>query len=108
MPKTIKTGAPRPIRERDIEKYLVARVKELGGQIRKVKWIGHNSAPDRLVLLPGRRPFLLELKAPGRKPTLNQRREILRLMSFNMPASWADSFRTVDYFIDLVRPEPES
>lgn len=39
-------------RERDIEKYLVGRVKALGGEVRKVKWIGRNGAPDRLVMLP--------------------------------------------------------
>lgn len=38
--------------ERDIEKYLVKRVKELGGEVRKVVWPGHRGAPDRLVMLP--------------------------------------------------------
>lgn len=40
------------MKERDIEAYLVKRVRELGGEIRKVKWIGRNSAPDRVVMLP--------------------------------------------------------
>jgi len=40
------------MRERDIERHLVRRVKELGGEVRKVAWIGRASAPDRLVLLP--------------------------------------------------------
>ena len=38
--------------ERDIEDYLVKRVNELGGEVRKVKWVGRRSAPDRLVMLP--------------------------------------------------------
>lgn len=38
--------------ERDIEKYLVKRVKELGGEVRKVEWVGRRGAPDRLVMLP--------------------------------------------------------
>jgi hypothetical protein len=38
--------------EADIERYLCKRVKELGGEVRKVKWIGRRSAPDRLVMLP--------------------------------------------------------
>jgi len=38
--------------ETDVERHLVARVKELGGEVRKVRWIGRNSAPDRLVMLP--------------------------------------------------------
>lgn len=37
-------------RESEIEEYLVAKVKALGGEVRKVKWIGRNGAPDRLVM----------------------------------------------------------
>lgn len=40
------------IYERDIEKYLVDRVKALGGEVRKVQWIGREGAPDRVVMLP--------------------------------------------------------
>lgn len=40
------------MRESEIEKYLVERVKALGGEVRKVRWIGRNGAPDRLVMLP--------------------------------------------------------
>jgi len=63
------------MRESDIEAHLVKRVKELGGEVRKVKWIGRNGAPDRLVMLPVRLSGVLrdyppatiwvELKAPG-------------------------------------------
>jgi hypothetical protein len=38
------------VRESDIERHLVKRVKELGGEVRKVQWIGRRGAPDRLVL----------------------------------------------------------
>lgn len=38
--------------ERDIEQHLVKRVKELGGEVRKVQWVGRRSAPDRVVMLP--------------------------------------------------------
>lgn len=39
------------MRESDIEDYLVRRVQAMGGEVRKVQWIGRNSAPDRLVML---------------------------------------------------------
>lgn len=42
----------RKLRESDIEARLVARVKALGGEVRKVQWIGRAGAPDRLVMLP--------------------------------------------------------
>lgn len=57
--------------EADIEKYLVARVKARGGEVRKVQWVGRRHAPDRLVLLPfesyGRpaRVVWVELKHPA-------------------------------------------
>ena len=39
------------MRESSIEDYLVRRVKELGGECRKVQWIGRKGAPDRVVML---------------------------------------------------------
>ncbi len=51
-------------RESDVEAHLVKRVKELGGECRKVTWIGRNGAPDRLVMLPGVTVWV-ELKAEG-------------------------------------------
>jgi hypothetical protein len=41
------------MRENAIEKYLHDRVKELGGDHRRVAWMGRNNAPDDLLLLPG-------------------------------------------------------
>lgn len=65
------------MKERDIERHLVKRVKALGGEVRKVQWVGRANAPDRLVMLPaswrGRRtsgfwdsptPIWIELKNP--------------------------------------------
>jgi hypothetical protein len=63
-------------RESDIEKHLVKRVKELGGEVRKVQWIGRRGAPDRLVMLPREANCIwVELKAPGEKPRPEQARE---------------------------------
>jgi len=36
--------------------HLVKRVRELGGEVRKVQWIGRRGAPDRLVMLPRATP----------------------------------------------------
>lgn len=40
------------MKESAVEKYLVKRVKELGGEVRKVAWVGRQGAPDRVVMLP--------------------------------------------------------
>ena len=61
------------MREREVERYLVKRVKELGGEVRKVAWVGRQGAPDRLVMLPPKAfingvgvpfPVWVELKNP--------------------------------------------
>ena len=63
------------MRESTIENYLRKRVHALGGQIRKVKWIGRKNAPDDRVMLPAEmrgkyltynppRAFWVECKAP--------------------------------------------
>lgn len=94
------------MRERDVEAHLVRQVKALGGEVRKVRWIGRRGAPDRLVLVPGCYPFLLELKAPGRKPTVQQMREMDRLASFGMPTAWADTPVRVDAaIVEMVKKE---
>lgn len=51
------------MRENRIEKYFTDRVKKAGGQTRKVTFLGHRGAPDRLVLWPGRAHWV-ELKRP--------------------------------------------
>ena len=101
----------RPLRERDIERYLVKRVKELGGEVRKVQWIGRRGAPDRLVMLPPRHvedpddPFGLaagpdtiwvELKAPGVKPDAHQQREHERMRAMGQQVVVIDSIEGVD------------
>lgn len=68
--------------EKNIEQYLVKRVKELGGKAYKFVSPGNAGVPDRLVCLPGGRIIFVELKAPGKKPTALQivkHRELQRL-----------------------------
>lgn len=94
--------------ERDVEAYLKRAVKALGGRVRKVRWIGMVGAPDRLVLLPGGyRPFLIELKRPGKRPTRKQQRELDLLNEMGMLATWADRPALVDLAIQSALP-PEA
>lgn len=66
------------MRESVIEKALLKAVNAAGGHCRKVQFIGHRGAPDRLVMLPGRVVWV-ELKAPGEKAKPHQVREHQRL-----------------------------
>ncbi len=103
------------MRESDIERHLVRRVKELGGEVRKVRWIGRKGAPDRLVMLPERwhqapdkyagelrnyrrQPFSVwaELKAPGVKPEPHQLREHDRMRRMGQRVEVIDSLERVE------------
>jgi len=99
----------RPLRESDIEKYLVKRVKALGGEVRKVQWIGRSGAPDRLVMLPERAgaslyafsqlpaaTIWIELKAPGKKAEPHQLREHERMRAMGQRVVVIDSLAGVD------------
>lgn len=96
--------AERKLRERDIEAYLVRRVKELDGEVRKVKWIGRRGAPDRLVMLPVSlvagasyaNTFFVELKAPGEKAEPHQLREHVRMRRTGQRVVVVDSLEGVD------------
>ena len=96
-------------RESEIEKYLVRRAKELGGEVRKVQWIGRRGAPDRLVMLPskvvqdGGNVFIydgatiwIELKAPGEKTKPHQAREHERMRAMGQRVEVVDSFERVE------------
>jgi len=93
------------MRESDIEKYLVKRVKELGGEVRKVKWIGRRGAPDRLVMLPAYDSLRcehspsttwVELKATGKSPEPHQLREHERMRRMGHRVVVIDSIEGVD------------
>ncbi len=83
------------MRESNIENYLVERVKSLGGEVRKVRWIGRNGAPDRLVMLPNRTVWV-ELKAPGEKCRPHQIREHERMRRMGQRVAVVDSYDGVD------------
>jgi hypothetical protein len=81
--------------ERIIETSLIAKIKALGGEVRKVSWVGHRGAPDRLVLLPDQH-FFVELKAPGKTPQHHQSREIKRLEIAGFRVCVIDSLEQVE------------
>jgi len=98
------------MRESLIEAHLVKRVKELGGEVRKVKWIGRKGAPDRLVMMPCRPTAVLntwddfekecliwvELKATGGKPDPHQLREHARMRNMGQRVEVIDSIEAVE------------
>ena len=84
------------MRESVIEKHLVERVKGLGGEVRKVQWIGRHGAPDRLVMLPLPATVWVELKAPGQKVKPHQAREHERMRAMGQRVVVIDSIEGVE------------
>jgi hypothetical protein len=101
------------MKESDIEEYLVKRVRELGGECRKVSWQGRKGAPDRLVMLP-KEAYVddqhsciwVELKAPGLAAMFphtpherQQHREHVRMREMGQRVVVIDSFAGVDQLL---------
>lgn len=84
--------------EKDVERYLVKKVKERGGWALKFVSPGIRGVPDRLILLPFGRVAFAELKRGGGELSAWQRkwRSILTGMGFRVGVLWskadADSF----------------
>lgn len=87
------------MRERDIEQYLVRRVKEAGGTAYKFTSPGRRSVPDRLVLWPLGLLEFVECKAPGQKPTPLQQREHEKLRALGYAVTVLDSKAGVDEWL---------
>lgn len=74
------------MREKEIEKRLVAEVKKKGGICPKFVSPGYAGMPDRIILLPKGKIAFVELKASGQKPRPLQvaRHKILMGLGFRV------------------------
>jgi hypothetical protein len=84
------------MRERDVERHLVTRVKALGGEVRKLKWIGRRGAPDRVVMLPGAVLHWVETKRPGGEAEAHQAREHARMLKMGQRVLVLDTVEKID------------
>ena len=85
--------------EKDIETYLVRRVKSIGGEAYKFTSPARRGVPDRVVVLPSGAVIWVELKAPGRLPTILQAKEHARLSTLGQRVVVVDSKEGVDAII---------
>ncbi len=87
--------------ERDIERYLIKKVKGLGGCVRKIKWMGRNGAPDRLILLKG--SHFVELKRPkGGRLSAGQKREAKIFSEHSVKIHHLKTYDEVDDFLNEI------
>lgn len=101
------------MRESAIERYLVKRVKEAGGETRKVKWIGRRGAPDRIVMFPSFKDGLwnhrysalggiwVEVKRPGGIIEPHQEREHTLMRHMGLSVITISSMEMVDKFVGV-------
>lgn len=68
--------------------------------VRKLRWIGRRSAPDRVVFLNG--VYFVELKRPGKVAELAQAREHKRLSRQGAQILVINNKRQVDEFIRII------
>lgn len=104
--------------EAKVENALRRRIKAIGGEIRKVGWIGRRGAPDERVMLPlfarrrlavvlnipaafnGCNPWV-ECKAPGQALAPHQEREINRMRALGELVLVIDSLDQIDRYFPL-------
>lgn len=85
--------------EKQIEAYLVKRVKVIGGKAYKFVSPGNVGVPDRLVCYQGK-TFFVELKAPGKKPSAQQRAKHRELRALDFTVfGCVDSYEDADVVI---------
>ena len=85
--------------EQLIEDYLARRVKETGGEVRKVVFPGRRGAPDRLCGWPSGNA-LVEVKRPGETAKPHQLREHVRLRGIGFRVDVIDTKEGVDLFVE--------
>lgn len=66
-------------RERDIESWLLKKIKKLGGKFVKFTSPGNSGVPDRIAILPGGRVWFIELKKDGEEPSEVQKWQMRQL-----------------------------
>lgn len=85
------------MRESKIEKHLIKELKKIGITTRKLRWLGVDGAPDRVIFAKG--GIYVELKAPGKEPRENQLREHEKMRAAGMKVIVIDSIEQVNYLV---------
>lgn len=80
--------------EAKIETAVCKYAKEQGCYVRKFKSSNQRGVPDRLFITPSGVVFFIEFKAPGKKPSDLQRRELNLIESNGGNAEYADSIES--------------
>ena len=88
--------------ESRLERRLKKAIENLDGVALKLKVPNKRGMPDRMILLPGGRIYFVEMKAPGKKLRLLQRKRAKQLQALGFPVYILDSDKAVDAFLQEV------
>lgn len=86
------------MRESTVEGFLLKECAKRGLKTRKIKWLGHDGAPDRVLYVDG--GVYIELKAPGKKLRRIQEKEIQDMREAGMKVLVIDSIEGVERFFN--------
>lgn len=86
--------------EKEIENYLVRKIKNKKGIAYKFTSPGNSGVPDRLCLLPNGKIFFVELKSPGKKPRALQVNQITKMTKLGQRVYVLDSKEKVDEVLE--------
>lgn len=90
--------------EKDVEKYLVRACKHLHWPCFKFSSPSQRAVPDRIVIAPGRNLVFVECKAPGKRPTRQQKAMHRKLFTHGYTTIVVDSKDSVNELIYHLRP----
>ena len=93
--------------EKDIEKYVVAYARAKGVYARKFTSPAHRSVPDDLFIYGGL-VWFIEFKAPGKKATENQLREMQKIEDVGVNTFVCDDRAKGKLIIDLMINESKN
>ena len=86
--------------EKDIEQYLVKKVRQCGGKAYKFVSPGNAGVPDRLVIFPNGEVIFVELKSPEKVPTVLQTTKHKELRKLNQKVLVIDNKQLIE---DLIK-----
>lgn len=92
------------MREQQIEIRLKEKVEQEGGLALKFISPGTAGVPDRIVLLPGKGIYFVELKAPGKRLRALQLKRKKQLEDLGFKVYVIDSIQAVSAFMREVMP----
>lgn len=90
--------------ESTLERRLKREVERRGGLADKFTVPSKCGMPDRIILLPGGRTIFVEMKAPGKKPTMMQLKRAKELRAKGFEVYYLDSVASINSFLSEVFP----